>query len=426
MKKQPQQKRTMIDVEELFTAINLLGAEKGIPVDLIYSKIRDSIVKSAKKSLGYSDRELSLPEHFERSLGKGIVIRSKEKIDGKNDFKGILEAYDEETVTFKPEDAPSMTLKKSDITVKPADNIFCELDPKEKTMRVYRRMEVVEEVEDRRTQLTLDEARNYNVNAELGKTIDISINTMTEGRIFAQNAKSVLRQGIREAESERNKKSLQDNNQEVVDAVVVRILPDTGDAIISIGNAAAKLPRSEQIPGELLTVDSRIKVFVSVSKDENDTIYANVSRRHPGLVKRLFESEVTEVSDGTVEIISVSREAGSRTKIAVASKEENVDAVGACIGQRGQRVNRIIEALGGEKIDIVRYSEDIGQYITAALAPAQVTSVTVDPNVNKCCHVVVPDNQLSLAIGNKGQNVRLAAKLTGWKIDIIAQSNAEA
>lgn len=413
--------------EALFKAINDLGEEKGISVDLIYEKIRDSIVKSAKKAIGYSDRELSLPEHFERAMGKAVVVRVREKVDGKNDFKGMLEAYDEDTVTVKPEDSESITFKKEDVSsVKLADNIFCELNPEEKTMRVYRRMEVVDEVEDRRTQLSLEEARNYDENALVGGIVDISIDTMEVSRIFAQNAKSVLRQGIREAESERNKMEFQDKNQEVVSAIVEYVNPETGDARISIGKSNATLSRADQLPGEVLTVKQEIKVFVSVIKDEKNTVYANISRKHPGLVKRLFESEVTEVSDGTVEIISISREAGSRTKIAVASRDENVDAVGACIGPRGQRVNNIINALGGEKIDIVRYSDDTEKYIAAALAPAQVTSVTVDPNVQKCCHVVVPDNQLSLAIGNKGQNVRLAARLTGWKIDIIAQSAAEA
>lgn len=413
--------------EELFEAIKLLESERGIPADFIYEKIKDSLVKSAKKAIGYTDRELSLPEHFEKVLGKTVVVRSREKVDGKNDFKGTLEAFDDETVTVKPEDADSMTFRRENLSsVKIADNIFCDLDPEAKTMRVYRRMEVVDEVDDWRNQMTKEEAQNYDENAAVGGFIDITIDPKTVSRVFAQNARSVLRQGIREAESERNKREFQDNNQEVVTAVVDYVDPETGDAKISIGRSHATLYKGDQLPGEVLTVDKEIKVFVSVVKDEKNTVYANISRRHPGLVKRLFEREVPEVSDGTVEIVSVSREAGSRTKIAVGSREENVDAVGACIGPRGQRVNSVINALCGEKIDIVRYSEEPEQYIAAALAPAQVTSVTVDPNVAKSCHVVVPDNQLSLAIGNKGQNVRLAARLTGWKIDIIAQSAAEA
>ena len=412
--------------EELFEAIKLLESERGIPADFIYEKIRDSLVKSAKKALGYTDRELSLPEHFERAVGKNVILRSREKIDGKNDFKGVLEAYDDDTVTVNLDDGESKTFERAALTaIKLADNIFCDLDPEEKTMRVYRRMEVVDEVEDKRTQMSVEEAQNYDENATAGGIVDITIDPKTVSRVFAQNARSVLRQGIREAESERNKREFQDNNQEVVTAVVDYIDPETGDARITIGRSHATLYKCDQLPGETLTVDKEIKVFVSVVKDEKNTSYANISRRHPGLVKRLFEREVPEVSDGTVEIVSVSREAGSRTKIAVGSREENVDAVGACIGPRGQRVNSVIDALCGEKIDIVRYSEEPEKYIAAALAPAQVTSVTVDPNVPKSCHVVVPDNQLSLAIGNKGQNVRLAARLTGWKIDIIAQSAAE-
>lgn len=412
--------------EELFEAIKLLESERGIPADFIYEKVRDAIVKSAKKAIGYTDRELNLPEHFEKAMGRTVVIRVREKVDGRNDFKGTLEAFDEETVTIKPDEGDSRTFNRADVSsVKVADNIFCDLDPDAKTMRVYRKMEVVDEVDDKRMQLTLEEAQNYDPNAVVGGVIEINIEPKQVSRVFAQNARSVLRQGIREAESERNKKEFQDNNQEVVTAVVQYVDPETGDAKIAIGKSFATLYKGDQLPGEVLTVDKEIKVFVSVVKDEKNTVYANISRKHPGLVKRLFEREVPEIADGTVEIVSVSREAGSRTKIAVGSRDENVDAIGSCIGQRGQRVNSVIDALCGEKIDIVRYSDEPEQYIAAALAPAEVTSVSVEPNASKCCHVVVPDNQLSLAIGNKGQNVRLAARLTGWKIDIIPQSAAE-
>ena len=203
--------------EELFEAIKLLESERGIPADFIYEKIKDSLVKSAKKAIGYTDRELSLPEHFEKALGKTVVVRSREKVDGKNDFKGTLEAYDDETVTVKPEDADSMTFRRENLSsVKIADNIFCDLDPEAKTMRVYRRMEVVDEVDDWRNQMTKEEAQNYDENAAVGGFIDITIDPKTVSRVFAQNARSVLRQGIREAESERNKREFQDNNQEVV------------------------------------------------------------------------------------------------------------------------------------------------------------------------------------------------------------------
>lgn len=300
------------------------------------------------------------------------------------------------------------------------ENVFCEIDPENKTLRAFRKIDVVEEVFDTRSEMTVEEAVNYDENAIVGKTIEIDVDPKKLGRIFAQTAKSVIRQGIREAERERASREFQEKNQEVASAVVQMVDPETGDARISIGRNYLTLFKADQLPNEVLVPDKEIKVYVSVVKEETGTTFANVSRKHPGLVKRLFEKEVPEIADGIVEIISVSREAGSRTKMSVNSREENVDAVGSCIGPRGQRVNTVIEALGGEKIDIINYSENPEEYIAAALAPAQVKSVEVDPSGAKICHVTVPANQLSLAIGNKGQNVRLAAKLTGWKIDIKA------
>ncbi len=304
------------------------------------------------------------------------------------------------------------------------DNVVCDIDPEKQTMNVYVKIAVVDEVEEPLAEMTLEQARNYDPNAQVGSFVEITLEPKKFGRIVAQTAKSVIRQGIREAERELAAKEFQNRQHEVVTAKVNIVYPDTGDASIEIGRANAILPRSEQIPGENLSAGQLIKVYVASIKEDGNTSYANISRKHPGLVKRLFEMEVTEISDGIVEVMSISREAGSRTKISVKSNDENVDAVGACIGPRGQRVNNIIEALGGEKIDIVRYSESPEEYISAALAPSEVISVTVLDEDNRSCKVVVPDNQLSLAIGNKGQNVRLAAKLVGWKIDIKAESNA--
>ncbi len=304
------------------------------------------------------------------------------------------------------------------------DNVVCDIDPENQTMSVYVRIAVVDEVEEPNAEMTLEQARNYDANAQVGDFVEIALEPKKFGRIVAQTAKSVIRQGIREAERELATKEFQNRHQEVVTAKVNIVYPDTGDASIEIGRANAILPKNDQIPGETLTPGQLIKVYVASIKEENGTSYANISRRHPGLVKRLFETEVPEIYDGVVEIMSVSREAGSRTKIAVNSHDENVDAVGACIGPRGQRVSNIVEILCGEKIDIVRYSEEPEKYISAALAPAEVLSVMVDESGAKACRVIVPDSQLSLAIGNKGQNVRLAAKLTGWKIDIKPLSQA--
>lgn len=306
------------------------------------------------------------------------------------------------------------------------DNVVCDIDPEKQTMSVYVRIAVVDEVEEPSAEMTLEQARNYDANAQVGDFVEIALEPKKFGRIVAQTAKSVIRQGIREAERELATKEFQNRHQEVVTAKVNIVYPETGDASIEIGRANAILPKADQIPGEKLVAGQLIKVYVASIKEENGTSYANISRRHPGFVKRLFETEVPEIYDGVVEIVSVSREAGSRTKIAVNSHDENVDAVGACIGPRGQRVSNVVDILCGEKIDIVRYSEEPEKYIGAALAPAEVLSVMVDENGTKACRVIVPDSQLSLAIGNKGQNVRLAAKLTGWKIDIkpLSQANS--
>ncbi len=298
------------------------------------------------------------------------------------------------------------------------DNVVCEINPEKQTMDVYVRIAVVDEVEEPLAEMTLEQARSYDKNAQVGSFVEITLEPKKFGRIVAQTAKSVIRQGIREAEQKIKEKELQDRNQEVVTAKVNVVYPDTGDASIEIGRANVTLLKNDQIPGEVLEPGQMIKVFVASINEDGGTKYANISRKHPGFVKRLFETEVPEIYDGIVEVVSVAREAGSRTKIAVKSKDENVDAVGACIGPRGQRVSSVVEALCGEKIDIVSFSEEPEKYISAALAPAETLSVEVIGENPKSCRVVVPDSQLSLAIGNKGQNVRLAAKLTGWKIDI--------
>ena len=304
------------------------------------------------------------------------------------------------------------------------DIVVCEINPEKKTMRVYVRKNVVDEIQDEIADLTLEQARAYDENAVVGGTVEIPLDTKQFGRIVAQTAKSVIRQGIREAEREIMNKEFASRHHEVVTAKVIMINPETGDAKIEIGKAEGFLNKSEMLPGDNLKPDQLVKVYVASVGEGKGMSYALISRRHPGLVKRLFETEVPEIYDGVVEIVSVSREAGSRTKISVKSNDENVDSVGACIGPRGSRVANVVDTLCGEKIDVIKYSDDPVEYISGALAPATVTSVTVDPEGAKTCVAVVPDNQLSLAIGNKGQNVRLAAKLTGWKIDIKSQSQA--
>lgn len=302
------------------------------------------------------------------------------------------------------------------------DIVHCDIDPEKQRIKVYVTKNVVEEIEDPDTDLTLEQAQVIRKSAKVGKTIDIPLKTKDFSRIVAQTAKHVIRQGIREAERGQMLQEFQSKNQELLSAKVSRIDPTTGNVTLEIGKNEAILPKAEQVPGEVLTVGDTTKIFVVDVKDAGKGPKIMISRTHPGLVRRLFETEVPEIFDGTIEIKSVSREAGSRTKIAVFSKDEDVDPVGSCIGPKGQRVSNIVEALGGEKIDIIKYSEDPTEFIAASLAPSDVVSIEIIDEEAKSCRATVPDDQLSLAIGNKGQNVRLAAKLTNWKIDIKPES----
>lgn len=302
------------------------------------------------------------------------------------------------------------------------DVISCEIEPEKSEMNVYYCRTVVEEVEDPDAEISLEEAQQIKKKYKLGDVVKVKLTKKDFGRIAAQTAKHVIRQGIRDAEKDQILQDFQSKNQELVTAKVQRIDPVTGNVTLEIGKAEAILPKAEQLPDDSFYEDELIKVFIVDVKQTEKGPKAMISRTHPGLVKRLFEMEVPEIYDGTVTIDSVSRDAGSRTKLAVHSKDEDVDAIGACIGPRGARVNKIVEILGGEKIDIVNYSENPEEFIAAALAPANVLKVEIEDAENHVCHVTVPDHQLSLAIGNKGQNARLAAHLTGWKIDIKPES----
>lgn len=312
------------------------------------------------------------------------------------------------------------------------DIVSCELDPEKETIRVFVRYKVVEpgeEAEEGFEGITVEQAQKYKPTAILGDVIEVELETKEVSRIAADKGKHVIRQGISEAENSILREELQSHNQGIVTAKVYRVDPETKDAVVEIGGAREILYRSEQIQNETLVPGTSIKVFVASvadGKEGKKGPRATISRTHPGLVKRLFEAEVPEIYDGTVEIKAISREAGSRTKVAVYSADENIDAVGACIGHGGIRVRKIVDTLYGEKIDVVKYSENPEEFIAAALAPADVISVTLDKNGEKSCKVVVSDLQLSLAIGNKGQNARLAVKLTGWKIDIKPESGKTA
>ena len=297
------------------------------------------------------------------------------------------------------------------------DVVSCEIDPENYEMNVFVRKNVVDEIDDEDTDITVADAQQYKPGAEAGDIIEIMLDTKDFGRIAAQTAKHVIRQGIRDAEKGQIMMEFQSKQQELVTAKVLSVDPITGNATLEIGKAEAILPKGEQVPGEELTVGELIKVFIVDVRDTEKGPKAMISRTHQGLVKRLFETEVPEIYDGTVEIRSIAREAGSRTKMAVWSSDENVDPIGACVGPKGQRVAAVVNELRGEKIDIIKYSDDPAEYIAAALAPADVVEVRLSDE-GKLCRVIVPDDQLSLAIGKEGQNARLAARLTGYKIDI--------
>lgn len=302
------------------------------------------------------------------------------------------------------------------------EDVEIDVDATTGKFEVYLQKTVVEDVEDPDREILLDAAREISPLAEVGGTVGLKLDTKQFGRVAAQTARNIIRQGIRDSERGQLMQEFQSKHQELVSALVERVDPRTGALSLRIGKAEAVLPKTEQIGGEGVKEGDYIKVYVVDVLDGVKGPKAIISRTRPELVKRMFETEVPEIFDGTVEIKAVAREAGSRTKLAVMSHNPDVDAVGACIGTRGARVNEIVEELGGEKIDIVEFSDEPEKFVAAALSPATVLSVELVEGDVRACKVTVPDSQLSLAIGNKGQNVRLAAKLTGWKIDIKPES----
>ena len=343
---------------EFFEALAMLEKERGLPADYLLEKIKNAIVIAVKKDYEVEDENVS------------VVI---EPDQGKF----------------------SVSLLKT----------------------------VVEEVEDPATEISLEEAQQKKKSCKAGDEYAIPLKTKDFGRIAAQTAKHVIRQGLKEAERSQMYAEMQSKAHEIISAVVTNIEPVKGIVTLELGKGGvATLPRNEQVAGEELREGQHVKVYVVDVMETERGPRMMISRTHPGLVKRMFEMEVPEIFDGTVEIKAISREAGARTKMAVWSKDENVDPVGACIGPRGQRVANIVEGLGGEKIDIVRWSEDPAQFISAALSPATVVGVELLEGDTKSCRVTVPDHQLSLAIGNKGQNARLCARLTGYNIDIRPES----
>ncbi len=302
------------------------------------------------------------------------------------------------------------------------DNVLVEIDPEAGRFNVSLVQDVVEEVENPHTQISLEEAHQLRRTYKVGDRAVTRLKTREFGRIAAQTAKHVLRQGIREAERSQLYDQMQSKAHEILNARVVRTDEERGLVVLQLGKNEVVLPRSEQVPGEVYYEGQHLLVYVKDVLVTERGPRVIISRTSEQLVKRMFENEVPEIFDGSVEIKAISREAGIRSKMAVWSKDENIDPVGACIGAHGVRVNKIVEEMGGEKIDIVRWSEDPEEFISAALSPAKVVKVELLEGEKKACRVTVPDQQLSLAIGNKGQNARLCARLTGYNIDIRPES----
>ena len=309
-------------------------------------------------------------------------------------------------------------------------NITVVMDPEKMDMKVYRKYLIVAEVEDPNTEITKEEIealekkyqeeglklKTRSRKRSIGSDYEYELQPKEFGRLSAQNAKQVIIQGIREAERSYQAREYEDKRGEMLSAIVTKVEDSTGNVVVDTGISQAVLLKNEQIPGEKLMVDDRIKVFATQVNSNDRGPLVSLTRTHPSLVKRLFESEVPEINEGVVVIKNICREAGSRTKISVYSRDSEVDAVGACIGNKGARINSVVEELNGEKIDVVPYSDNMAEYVKAALSPASVKSVEME--TEKSAKVIVAPDQLSLAIGKMGQNARLAARLTGCKIDI--------
>ncbi len=352
--------------ENFFDALEMLSRERNIPTEDLLAKIAKAMESAVKKDYDVDDDHIS------------VVADTKARRFSVTIQKEVVEAYPE------------------------ADDEALYPEP------------------DLRHLILLEDARKIQKNIKVGDVISIPLQTKEFGRIAAQTAKHVIRQGLREAERNQILTEMQSKSHEILSAIVNSV--DANKVTLSIGRTEAMLPVSEQVPGEVLFEGQRIKVYVVDVLPGDRGPKVMLSRTHPGLVKRIFEMEVPEIFDGTVEIKAVSREAGQRTKLAVWSKNPDVDPVGACIGPKGTRVAHIVDELNGEKIDIIRYSEDPCEFISAALSPANVVKVEIIDAEKKNARATVPDHQLSLAIGNKGQNARLTARLTGYNIDIHPES----
>jgi N utilization substance protein A len=326
-----------------------------------------------------------------------------------------------ESVVLKAIEDALVTAYKRDFGT--TQNITVTVDPRSVRARVFATKEIVEHVEDPRTQVSLAEARKLDAMAEVGGTMQIEVTPQAFGRIAAQTAKQVVMQRLREAERDQIFGEFAEREGEMVNGTVRNIDSRTGNITLSLGRAEALLPRSEQIPGEVFRPNSRLRAYVVKVEKGSRGPEITVSRAHRNFLRRLLELEVPEIANGTVEIKAIAREAGQRSKVAVAMVQAGVDPVGSCVGMRGQRIQNVVNELNGEKIDVVEWSPDIATFIANSLSPAKASYVRLNQE-EKTAVVVVPDRQLSLAIGKEGQNARLAAKLTNWRIDIKSETAA--
>lgn len=412
--------------KEFFKALDLLEKQKNIPKEYMLQKVEAALQSAFKKDNGYSNVRVVLdPVKQDVKVYKQLTVVDPEGWDEipvraelSDEELESMEEYPEEVLDEEPEDVDLDF--EDDYDEEDDENIRYEYDEDGNVVKKLRK-----HVFNERTEITLEQAREIKKGYNLGDIVEIEVKTKNFGRISAQTAKQVIIQGIREAERDIMVKEYEGKKDEIVTAIVSRVDPVTGNAVLQLGKNEVTLFKNEQIPGERLIEGDKIKVYVTVVKKETKGPSIVLSRKHPGLVKRLFELEVPEIQDGTVIIKSISREAGSRTKIAVYSRDNNVDPIGSCIGPKGIRKNNITAEIKGEKIDIIKYSENAEEFIRASLSPAQV--VSVKETGERSCYVLVEDDQLSLAIGKEGQNARLAARLTGFnKIDIKSVSAARA
>ena len=346
-----------------------------------------------------------------KAIDSKEMLLAMEELEKENGMKpgSLLEAIETALVTAYKRDCDST-----------ADNVKFVVDKETGDFHVFAEKEVVEEVEDANTQISLEDSKRINKTLEIGDTAQIEIMPKNFGRIAAGTAKQVIIQKIREASREFLYNEFSDRKGEIVSGLIQKA--DGGIVVVDLGRLEGVMPLKEQVPTEKYRVNDKIRAYVlDVEKGAKGAPQVIISRAHADFVRKLFELEIPEIYEGVIEIKSVSRDAGSRSKVAVYSPNENIDPVGSCVGQKGIRIQNIINELGGEKIDVIEWSEDPAIFISAALLPAQVLAVDIKED-ERFAQVIVPDDQLSLAIGKSGQNARLAAKLTNWKIDIKSES----